>query len=125
MRSRTLWLPVLGLAIVCELVLATGVAAGQTTGIFGVVRVDVSDPQHRPVPQADVTLRGQLSNWREQAQTDAEGRASFATVPAGEYVLSVASAGFRTVEQRLIVRSGVITPLALVLPLGAIAQTVR
>ena len=125
MRSRTSWSPVIALAIVGVLISAQGSVAGQTTGIFGVVSVDVTDAQHRPVPEADVTLRAQLSNWQQQAQTDGRGHLSFATVPAGEYVLAVARAGFQTVEQRLIVRSGAVTPLAPVLPVGTVAETVH
>ncbi|HYT75657.1 MAG TPA: TonB-dependent receptor [Vicinamibacterales bacterium] len=87
--------------------------------------IDVKDTQHRPVPQAEVTLRAQLSNWREHAQTDGDGKLSFSTVPAAEYVLTVTKQGFQTVEQRLIVRSGAVTALALVLPLGAVAETVQ
>src|SRR2546425_13214608 len=116
MRSRTLWSPPMWLAMVCVSVSTAGVAIGQTTGIFGVVSGMVEDPQHRPVQQADVTLRAQLSSWQEQAQTSAEGKFSFATVPAGEYLISVTRQGFQTVEQRIIVRSGTVTSLALALP---------
>ena len=125
MRSRTMWSPTVLLATVCACVSASGVAIGQTTGIFGVVSVDVRDPQHRPVPQADLTLRAQLSSWREQAQTNAEGKSSFAMVPAGEYVVSAAMQGFQTVEQRIVVRSGTVTALTLALPLGAVSETVQ
>jgi hypothetical protein len=125
MRSGTLWSPIARLALVCALVSAPGLAAGQTTGIFGVVTIDVKDTQHRPVPQADVTLGARLSTSREHAQTDADGHLSFTTVPAGEYVLTVTRAGFQAVEQRLIVRSGTVTSLALVLPLGTVAETVQ
>jgi hypothetical protein len=51
MRSRRSWSPIVALAFVSFFVSAT-VTAGQTTGIFGVVAVDVKDPQHRPVPHA-------------------------------------------------------------------------
>jgi len=125
MRSRNLWSPIMWLAMVCVFVSMSGLAAGQTVGIFGSVSGIVDDPQRRPIPQADITLRAQLSSWREQAQTDAGGKFLFTTVPAGEYVISAARQGFQTVEQRIIVRSGTVTQLALALPLGAVSETVH
>lgn len=101
------------------------VAIGQTTGIFGAVSVDVQDPQHRPVPQADVTVRAQLSDWQAHAQTDDQGKFVFTTVPAGEYLISATKQGFQTVGQRIIVRSGAITSLALALPVGAVSEIVQ
>ena len=62
---------------------------------FGIVSGVVEDPQHRPVPQAEVTLRAQLSSWQERRQTDIEGKFSFPTVPAGEYTVVVAKDGFQ------------------------------
>ncbi len=79
-----------------------------TTGqaaIFGAVNGMVEDPQHRPIAQADVTLHARLSNWQAQTQSDADGRFSFAVVPAGEYALSIAKAGFHTLDQQVVVRS--------------------
>jgi hypothetical protein len=113
------------LTIVCVFVSTSGVAAAQTSGIFGVVGGVVADPQHRPVPQADITLRAQLSSWQEQAQTDADGKFSFTTVPAGEYTISGTRQGFQTAEQRIIVRSGTVTSIVLDLPLGAVSETVH
>ena len=125
MQSRTLWPPIMWLAIVCVFVSTSGVAAAQTSGIFGVVGVVVADPQRRPVPQADITLRAQLSSWQEQAQSDADGKFSFTAVPAGEYTISGTKPGFQTAEQRIIVRSGTVTSVMLDLPLGAVSETVH
>jgi outer membrane cobalamin receptor len=125
MRSRTSWSPIIGLAGVCLFVSTLDVAAGQTAGIFGVVGGRAEDPQHRSVPQAGVTLRAQLSNWRQEAETDADGTFSFTAVPAGEYTISVTRSGFQTVEQRILVRSGTSTSLIVALPLGAVSETVQ
>jgi hypothetical protein len=125
MESRTWRSPVTWLVVLCVFVSTCGVAAAQTSGIFGVVSGVVEDPQHRPVPQADITLRAQLSSWREQAQTDADGKFSFATVPAGEYTISVTRRGFQTAEQRIIVRSGTVTSIMVALPLGEVSETVH
>ena len=93
--------------------------------IFGVVSAVVEDPQHRRVPQADVTLRAQLSSWQERGQTDAEGRFSFPTVPAGDYTLAVAKQGFQTVERQLLVRSGTVNSVMVGLSIGAVSETVN
>jgi hypothetical protein len=98
-------------------------AVGQAA-IFGIVTGVVEDPQHRPVPQAAVTLRAELSSWQEQSQTDAEGRFSFPAVPAGAYTATVTKAGFQTAEQHLVVRSSTTNSVALTLPIGAVSETV-
>ena len=102
--------------------LMTGVGRA---AIFGVVNGLVEDPQHRPVPQAAVTLHGELSSWQEQAQTDAGGRFSFPAVPAGAYVLSVTKQGFQTTEQRLVVRSGTVSTPTMTLAVGTVTETVN
>jgi hypothetical protein len=73
--------------------------------IFGIVNGWVEDSQHRPVPQAAVTIRSRLSSWQAQTESDATGRFSFPAVPAGDYVVSVVKQGFQTVEQPIAVRS--------------------
>jgi hypothetical protein len=124
MRSRTLWSPIIVLALASPFVSAAN-AAGQSAGIFGVVNGVVEDAQHRPVPEADVSLRAELSTWQTRTRTDAAGRFTFATVPAGEYVISAAKTGFQTVEQRIVARSGTVTALRLGLTVGAVSETVQ
>src|SRR5258706_2646648 len=125
MRFGTSWSRIPYLAILWVMATASGVAAGQTSGIFGVVDGTVVDPQHRPAPQVDVTLRARLSSWPAQTQTTDEGRFSFTGVPASEYTITATKAGFQTLEQRIIVRSGVVTSLALTLSVGGVAETVH
>jgi outer membrane receptor for ferrienterochelin and colicin len=115
MNMKTLF----GSAVIWAFTVSVGHAA-----IFGVLNAVVEDPQHRAVPQADVTLQAQLSSWQERGQTDAEGRFSFPTVPAGEYKLSVKKDGFQTIEQRVVVRSGTVNSVVVALPVGAVAETV-
>jgi outer membrane receptor for ferrienterochelin and colicin len=93
--------------------------------IFGTVKGVVEDPQHRPVAQADVTLRARLSSWHAQGQTDADGKFSFVNVPAGGYTVSVVKQGFQTLEQDVVVRSGTVTALTLALRLGTLAEKVE
>ena len=124
MRSALPRSPIIVLAIVWQLTAARGVSA-QTTGIFGVVNATVSDPQQRPIPRAGVTLHAQFSDWQAHAETTAAGTASFTAVPAGEYTIDATSPGFETVTQRIAVRSGSVTSLALALPVGSVAETVH
>jgi carboxypeptidase family protein/TonB-dependent receptor-like protein len=93
--------------------------------IFGTVTGVVDDPQHRPVAQAEVTLRARLSSWQAQVQTDADGKFAFVTVPAGEYTVSVVRQGFQTIAQDVVVRSGTTTALTTVLPLGGLSESVE
>ena len=69
-------------------------------------------------------LEARLSGWHEQMATDANGRFSFPTVPAGEYTLVVRKDGFQVVEQPVVVRSGTVNPLTIALPVGAVSETV-
>ena len=92
--------------------------------VFGTVSGLVEDPQQRPVQQAQITLRSELSAWQEQTQSDAEGRFSFPAVPAGTYVLSVAKEGFQTAEQPVVVRSGSVNSSTIALVVGAVSETV-
>ncbi|HEX9367548.1 MAG TPA: TonB-dependent receptor, partial [Vicinamibacterales bacterium] len=60
-----------------------------------------------------------------QTQTTDEGRFAFTAVPAAEYTITATKPGFQTLEQGIIVRSGTVTPLALTLSVGAVAETVH
>jgi outer membrane receptor protein involved in Fe transport len=96
-----------------------------SAAVFGIVSGTVEDPQHRPVPQADVTLRARLSSWQEHAQTDGEGKFSFPTVPAGEYSISIGKQGFQTLEQSILVQSGTVTSVTAPLQVGTVTETVE
>jgi len=66
----------------------------------------VHDPQHRPVAGATVTLKGKASAYTQTMQSDAEGGFHFDAVAVGEYVVTVAQAGFVAQEQSVTVLSG-------------------
>jgi Carboxypeptidase regulatory-like domain/TonB-dependent Receptor Plug Domain len=74
--------------------------------IFGNVRGVVHDPQHRPIPGAQVTLRAQASSWEQSASSNANGEFEFSAVPAGDYVLAVSAQGFQVFKQEITVSSG-------------------
>jgi outer membrane cobalamin receptor len=99
-------------------------ATSAQAAIFGIVGGIVHDPQQRPVPQADVTLRAVLSSWQAQTQSDGDGRFSFVAVTPGDYTVTVRKQGFQAVEQHVVVQSGASTSFVVALPLGGVAETV-
>jgi outer membrane cobalamin receptor len=74
--------------------------------IFGTVRGIVHDPQHRPVSDAKVLLKGTNSDYTQTIQTDAEGKFQFDAVPLGEYTVIVSQAAFIVQQQGVVVLSG-------------------
>ncbi len=92
--------------------------------IFGTVRGIVHDPQHRPVADATVTLKAKSSMYTQTLQTDAEGGFHFDAAPVGEYVVTVAQAGFVTQKQKVMVLSGTAPILHFELRLPTQAQSV-
>ncbi|HEX5410375.1 MAG TPA: TonB-dependent receptor [Terriglobia bacterium] len=86
--------------------LALGLAGPAHAAIFGNVRGIVHDPQHRPIPNAQVVLRAGSSAWSQAAHTNADGEFEFSAVPAGVYTLSVQAQGFQPAERSLTVGSG-------------------
>ena len=93
--------------------------------IFGTVRGIVHDPQHRPVQAAQVVIHAKTSEWTQTAQTNADGEFQFDTVPVGEYVVTVSSAGFNKMEQTLEVTSDSSPVLHFQLTLETVTQSVE
>src|SRR5580692_10025203 len=73
--------------------------------IFGTVRGVAHDPDHRPVPDAIVSLQSVSSEYKQTQKTDSNGEFQFAAVPVGEYRVSVTREGFAPVEQPVLVTS--------------------
>jgi hypothetical protein len=74
--------------------------------IFGTVRGIAHDPDHRPVPDANVSLRSVSSAYQQTGKTDPNGEFQFLAVPLGEYRVSVTREGFAPVEESVLVGSG-------------------
>ncbi len=74
--------------------------------VYGGVRGIVHDPQHRPIQNAAVVLKGKSSEWTKSTSTDADGEFQLNGVPLGEYSVSVSSKGFAQIEQDVVVISG-------------------
>jgi outer membrane receptor protein involved in Fe transport len=100
-------------------------AACASATIFGNVRGIVHDPQHRPIEGAAVTLRAQASQWKVQGQSNDQGEFEFSTVSAGDYLLTVKSAGFQPFKLAITVTSGSAPILHCQLALKAVKQSVE
>jgi hypothetical protein len=73
--------------------------------IFGTVHGIVHDPQHRPIPEAEVVLKAQRSDWAQHQKTNENGEFEFGAVPLGEYTVTVTMANFQTAVQNVVVTS--------------------
>jgi hypothetical protein len=98
-------------------------ASGAFATIFGTVRGVVHDPQHRPVADASVTLKSATSDWTQTLQTDQDGAFSFAAVPVGDYLVTVAKGGFAEDKQPVTVVSASSPTLHFQLKLASVNQT--
>ena len=90
--------------------------------IFGNVHGIVHDPQHRPVPGADVDLKAQHSGWMQHQKTNDSGEFDFSAVPLGEYTVTVSLANFQTVQQAVVVMSGASPVLHFQLEIASVSE---
>ena len=97
--------------------------AGAT--IFGSVRGLVHDPEHRPVPGAQVTIRAQNSQWSQAATTSAMGEVQFNAVPAGRYLVTVSAPGFKEQSLKVAVNSGGAVNLHFPMALASVSEEVE
>jgi hypothetical protein len=93
--------------------------------IFGSVRGVVHDPQHHPIPGAQVTLKAQNSDWTQSQASDENGEFKFPSVPIGNYTVTVSSPGFQSLRQSVIVQSGTSPVLHCPLDVAGVKQTVN
>ena len=104
-------------------VLLSSLAAYAT--IFGSVHGLIHDPQHRPVQNAQITIRSATSDWKQSSSTDDSGEFRFDNVPLGEYKVTVDTPGFASEEQKLTITSGREARLHFSLNLAAHKETVE
>jgi outer membrane receptor protein involved in Fe transport len=92
------------------------------TGSF---RGIVHDPQHRPLPGAQVVLRGQNATVMKTTQSDANGEFQINDLPEGTYTADVSAQGFRTLEQQAAVTAGQTPVLHFQLELAPVSSSVE
>ena len=86
----------------------------------GTVRGIVHDPQHRPIPDATVTLRGQAGTWSKTGTSNSNGEFTVADVPEGQATITVTAAGLENVQQPVTVGPGETPVLHLQLALASV-----
>jgi outer membrane receptor for ferrienterochelin and colicin len=100
-------------------------AAGLSAAIFGTVQGLIHDPQHRPVPGAQVTLKSLTSNFSKTGSSDNAGEFRFEAIPLGDYALTVEVPGFSPQQQKLTLTSGTDARLHFSLTLDKAKETVQ
>jgi hypothetical protein len=112
---RTLPLLILGLAALC---------APAQSGNAGAVRGTVTDPSGAVIPNANVQLSNQVSQFERTTTTDATGQFDFSNVPFNPYRIDVTVKGFANLSQDVEIRSSVGTSVKLVMQISGGSQTV-
>lgn len=95
-----------------------------TATVFGSLRGIVHDPDHRPVPGAQLVIRSSTSDYSQTISSGAEGSFETATLPAGAYRVTVTKEGFAPAAQDVVVVSGSAPTLHFQLSIGTVQQTV-
>ena len=91
----------------------------------GALRGTVEDSTGSPVPGAEVKLRNKTTAKELKATTsDEDGDFDFDGLPAGQYVLTIETAGFETVEQSVEVNPPAATRVRIRLRLAQVRQQV-
>ena len=97
--------------------LAHGGVLSQLTGI-------VHDPQHRPIPNASITLTARNSALALTTTTASDGAFTIATLPLGEYTITVTAPTFATLTQQITIVSNTSPILHLQLAPAAASDSV-
>ncbi len=95
-----------------------------TATVFGSMRGIVHDPDHRPVPGAQIVIRSTTSDYAQTIASGAEGSFETASLPAGVYRVTVTKDGFAPAAQDVVVVSGSAPTLHFQLSIGTTQQTV-
>jgi hypothetical protein len=93
--------------------------------VYGSVRGIVHDPDHRPVPDAQVMIRSATSDFSRSVMTDAQGTFEAAGLPVGEYEVTVSREGFEASNQKVVVVSGSAPVVHFQLSIGKARQSVN
>src|SRR5258708_4422853 len=73
---------------------------------FGDLRGIVHDPDHRPVPGAQVIVKASSSDYSQKLTTDIDGGFQVTALPVGAYVITVTKEGFVPSVQATVIASG-------------------
>jgi TonB dependent receptor/Carboxypeptidase regulatory-like domain/TonB-dependent Receptor Plug Domain len=112
------------LAVLLALVLALCAPTFIQAAVFGSVHIVVRDSQDHLVTGARIELTSASSAWSRIATSDARGEALFATVPIGDYALSVSRPGFAVEARAITIVSGSALTAGVELSTGPILQPI-
>lgn len=98
-------------------------AATAYATIFGQVHGVVHDPQHRPIPGAQVAIKSANSAAVKTTVTGPDGFFSIGSLPLGDYFVTVSESGFTSSRQTFTLASGTSPVLHFELQLGTVQQT--
>jgi hypothetical protein len=98
-------------------------AFAQSSG-GGSVHGVVLDPTGAAILGATVNIKNAVSGLDRSAQTDDQGRFEFVNLPANNYHMTVAAAGFQAAHQDVNVRSSVPSEITFTLKLGSASSEV-
>ena len=92
--------------------------------VLGSVHIIVRDTQDQPLAGAQVEIKSASAAWSRSVITDSRGEALFATVPIGDYALSVSQSGFAVDTRALTIVSGSAITARVQLSAGPTLQSV-
>jgi outer membrane receptor protein involved in Fe transport len=118
-RGRRQTICLIGLAVL--LTLAPFARAVVLSSLRGIVH----DPDHRPVAGASVTIKSTDSDYVQKLTTGSDGAFETATVPIGEYQVTVARDGFQPSAQEIVISSREAPILHFQLVIGRTSQIVN
>src|SRR4051794_3724077 len=97
--------------------------------VFGAALVSlrgvVHDPDHLPIPNANVTVQSITSDYKLTAQTGPDGGFVLAAVPVGEYVIKIEHSGFISQQQSISINSSSSPILHFALKVAQRSETVQ
>jgi outer membrane receptor protein involved in Fe transport len=100
----------------------SGVSSAQNSNSL---RGIVHDPQHRPLPGAQVAIQGPAGFGAKTAVSDANGEFQLYDAPEGSYRITVSASGFVPIEQQAVVTAGKAPVLHFQLELAEVRQAVE
>lgn len=92
--------------------------------IFATLQGVVHDPQHRPIAGATVEVHAAHSDFTKTLTTGRDGTFVAASLPLGDYIVTVKHPGFATDTEAITLASDTAPTLHVELPVGTVQQSV-
>ncbi len=100
----------------CGLTVVSAAGTGTLQGI-------VHDPQHRPIPGAQVVVQSHA--YSRTVQSDGNGEFRLSDLPEGSYQLTISAQGFQALQQTVTVTAGKAPVAHLQLEIAEVSQSVE